>query len=43
MKIKNKYLCDDCETEMNEVNKYGLHGLCDECETFYQLKNIKEK
>ena len=41
MKIGNKYLCDDCEAEMNEINKYGLHDLCDKCEEFYQ-KPCKE-
>ena len=37
MKIGSKYYCDDCEKEMNKVNKYGLHNLCDKCESFYQL------
>ena len=41
MKIKNKYFCDDCEIEIGEINKYGLHDLCDKCEEFYQ-KPIKE-
>ena len=38
MKVKDKYFCDDCEIEMNKVNKYGLHDLCDECEMSYQME-----
>ena len=40
MKYENKYYCDDCETEMNEINKFGLHDICDKCELSYQ--NIKD-
>ena len=38
MKIENKYLCDDCEKEMNKVNKYGLHNVCDGCEPQYHTQ-----
>ena len=43
MKIKDKYFCDDCEAEMGEINKYGLHDLCDKCEEFYQKPYEEEK
>ena len=36
MNDKGKYFCDDCEIEMNETNKYGLHDICDDCETAYK-------
>ena len=38
MKVKNKHFCDDCEKEMNKVNRYGLHDLCDKCERSYNEK-----
>lgn len=41
MKIKGKNYCDDCEIEINEINKYGLHDICDKCELSYQTKEKK--
>jgi len=41
MKYENKYYCDDCETEMNEINKFGLHNICDKCELSYQIEEKK--
>ena len=43
MKKENRYYCDDCEREMNEVNKYGLTDVCDKCESFYQLSYDEQK
>ena len=43
MKYENKYYCDDCEIEMNKINKYGLHDLCDKCELFYQIEDEEDE
>ena len=41
MKVEEKYYCDDCEIEIDKINKFGLHDICDKCELSYQIKEEK--